>query len=192
MSGKRLSDAEKAEIVRLHGEGLSGSSIGYLVGRSPSTVRVFLRREGFRIASAAEASSGLSEEDRRSRDKRIARRYRDGMTSGELSREFGLEDSSINRILEQQGVARRPTWLSLAIKRQRLEGRPLPRRVSNRDLAEMVRLYKVEQISAYEIASRLGRNMNQVRYFLVKAGVRMRSRDEVRALHLSRSQQEAA
>lgn len=43
--GKHLSEAMKAEIIRLSGEGKSGVDIGRILSIEPSTVTSFLRRE---------------------------------------------------------------------------------------------------------------------------------------------------
>lgn len=43
--GKHLSEAMKAEIIRLSGEGKSGVDIGRMLSIEPSTVTSFLRRE---------------------------------------------------------------------------------------------------------------------------------------------------
>lgn len=192
MSGKHFTEAEAAKIVRFHGEGLSAASIAYLVGRSPSGVSRFLRRRSLRVAPSAEALWGLSEEKRRARDSRIVRDYSRGLTSGELAKEFGLSDNAVRFILEREGVERRPTWLSHALKRKRTEGRPVPPGVSEQDLSEMVRLYVDLELSSCEIAKRLGRNPCQVRYHLAKAGVRMRSWEEAQALRLAQDQQREA
>lgn len=43
--GKQLSEATKAEILRLSGEGKSGADIGRMLGIDQNTVTCFIRRE---------------------------------------------------------------------------------------------------------------------------------------------------
>lgn len=51
--GKNLSEAVKAEIIRLSGEGKSGVDIGRMLSIEPSTVTIFCGESGSkRIASA--------------------------------------------------------------------------------------------------------------------------------------------
>ena len=53
--GKHLTEATKAEILRLSGDGMSGADIGRMLGIDPGTVQHFIHRERIKAERICES-----------------------------------------------------------------------------------------------------------------------------------------
>jgi hypothetical protein len=100
--------------------------------------------------------------------RRVAARYRDGATLDQLAVEFGRSESVIGRLLDADGVERRPPaampprpgWFDLA-------SIPLERQ---KEIAELYRLYP-----AHEVAGAYGLPIRAVERIAARYGVRKRA-----------------
>lgn len=105
MSGRRLTDAEKAEILRLYESGALSSEIGLKFQCSHSTVVDVVRRLGGGVRSPGGDHARALTDDQ---ELLLIEMYKQGARLDDIGNRFGVQASCINKIRRKRGVPNRP------------------------------------------------------------------------------------
>ena len=102
-----LSDEQDAEIGRRYIAGENTYQLGEAFGVQPNAIRSALARRGVTCRSTGRARRHLKRKLTDQQEAEVCRRYLEGESSILLGDIFGLQDSTIGRILKRNGVEMR-------------------------------------------------------------------------------------
>lgn len=177
MSNEPWHDKETLERL-YHGEGLSQKEVAEELGCSRETVLAWMDK----LDVDARHANGTRYYDKRERlrqsKEEIIEKYESGAALYVLAEEYGVNDATLKRFLNDQGVATRDIS-------DQLKESDLGRDEILADKEVLEQLYIGEKLSARQIAERTDRSYSAVNYWLDEHDIPKRDRAE--AISLARS-----
>jgi len=186
MSDRPWHDKRTLESL-YHGEGLSQEEIGDRLGCSRETVVAWMKKLEVETRHANETRYLAKRERLREEAGEIKSRYLSGDPLYALAEDFDVQDQTMRRFLEDQGVETRDIseQLRLSFSTDRVEELDVATPVELRDATTLREMYVGREMSSRDIARELGCSSRTVIGWLDRHGIETRSRTEsVRLGHI--------